>query len=99
MRNVGYERGRQQRDSAVLPASARVCRVVDAGQMLEIKVRVDLRGRNVSVPEQFLYAAQIAAGFQKMGGKRVPEEVWMDALRQASPTGPVSDALLYGTRT
>ena len=41
--------------------------VVDFGKVLEIKVRVHLCGRNVRVPEQFLDAAQILAGFEQMG--------------------------------
>ncbi len=43
--------------------------VVDAGQMLEIKMGVDLGRGDVRVPEQFLYSAQFSTGFKEMRGE------------------------------
>ena len=37
---------------------ARVRRVVHLGQVLEVELGVDLRGRDVGVAQQFLYRAQ-----------------------------------------
>lgn len=36
---------------------------------------VDLRGAHVHVPQQFLYGADIVAGFQQMDGERMPQGV------------------------
>ena len=57
--------------------------VVDAGQVLEIKVRVDLGRADVGVPEQFLDAAQILTGFKEMRGEGMAEQVRMHVHRQA----------------
>ena len=40
--------------------------VVDAGQVLEIKMRVDLGRGDVGVPQQLLDAAQVLARFEDM---------------------------------
>jgi hypothetical protein len=42
----------------------RVRLIVCAGQVLEIKVGIDLRRGDVGMPQQFLYAAQITTGFK-----------------------------------
>ena len=44
---------------------------VDAGQVLEVKVGIDLGGRDVGVTEQLLDTAKLLARFQQMGGERV----------------------------
>src|ERR1700755_2767867 len=44
-------------------------RFVDAGQVLEVKVSVDLGGGDVGVPEQLLHTPQLAAGLEQMRGK------------------------------
>ena len=63
-------------------------RIIHLGQVLKIKVRIDLRRTDVRVSEQFLDAAQILTGLQQMRGERMAEHVRMyvsgDALR-ASP--------------
>ena len=46
-----------------------MCGVVDAGEMLEIEVSIDLGGCNIGVSEQFLHGAQVRAGFEQVGGK------------------------------
>ena len=38
-----------------------------------VDVRVDLRGADVGVAQQFLQHAQVHAGFEAVGGKAVPE--------------------------
>jgi hypothetical protein len=37
------------------------------------QVRVDLRGREVAVPEQHLHHAQLGAMFEQMGGEGVAQ--------------------------
>ena len=43
--------------------------VVDAGQMLEIKMSVDLGRGDVRVAQQFLDGTQFSTGFKEMRGK------------------------------
>ena len=69
--------------------------VVDLGQVLEIQVRVDLRGGDVGMAEQFLHAAQVAGGFQHVAGERVPQQVRMHALEQALPLRELAHAQLH----
>ena len=38
--------------------------VINAGEMLEIKVGVDLGGGDIRMAKQFLNAAQVLTGFQ-----------------------------------
>ena len=47
--------------------------IVHAGQVLEIKVGVDLGGADIGVAQEFLHGTQIAAGFQQMAGEGMPE--------------------------
>ena len=54
-------------------------RVVNAGEVLEVKVRVDLGGGDVGVAEQLLHAAQLAARLQQVRSEGMPEQVRMDA--------------------
>ena len=62
-------------DQASLGFGARMGRVIDLGQMLEIQPRVDLGGADIGVAEQLLHTAQVAAGLQHMAGKRVAQHV------------------------
>ena len=60
------------RGAASAPLAARGARmsgVVDAREMLEIEVCIDLRGCKIGVTEHFLHRAQIAARFEQMTGK------------------------------
>src|SRR5690348_8806701 len=68
--------------------------LVDAGQVLEVKVGVDLGSRDTGVPQQLLYAAQLTARFQQMGGKRVAEKVGVDVHAQTLPDSPLRHELL-----
>ena len=47
-----------------------------------INMRVDLRGADVGVPQQFLQHAQVHARFQTVSGKTVAEGVWGHLLGQ-----------------
>jgi len=42
--------------------------VVDLGQVLEVQMRVDLRGADVGVAQQFLHGAQVSGGLQQVAG-------------------------------
>ena len=54
--------------------------VVDGAQALAGQVRVDLRGGEVSVPEQLLHRAQVGAPFEQVGRERMAKRVWMQCL-------------------
>ena len=43
--------------------------VVNAGQVLEVKVGIDLGGRHVGVAEKLLHAAKFTTGFKQMRGE------------------------------
>ena len=57
--------------------------------MLEIKVSVDLRGRDVGVAEQLLHPTKFSTGFKEMGGERMSEKVRVNMLLQPLLAGPV----------
>ena len=57
--------------------------IIDAGEVLKIKVGVDLGGRDVCMTQQFLDAAQILARLEQMRCKGVAKEVRVDVHRQA----------------
>lgn len=44
-----------------LESRPRVSLVVYLGQVLEVKVRIDLRGADIGMPQQFLNTAQVVA--------------------------------------
>ena len=69
--------------------------VVNLGEALEIEVRVDLGGSQVGMAKQFLYRAQIAAGFQHMGRTGVAQGVRVQAAVQPVFNRPAPQALLY----
>src|SRR4029077_15614778 len=54
-------------------------------------VRVDLRRRDVGVPEHHLYGAQIGTVFQQMRGEGVPEHVRRDAAGEAGLASVLRD--------
>jgi hypothetical protein len=54
-------------------SSPRMGGVVGFLQSLGSQVRVDLRGDEVRVAEQFLHAAQVRAGIEQMRGVTVPQ--------------------------
>ena len=63
----------------VYTSAARMKLPVDASQIFAINVRVDLRGRDVRVPEHVLHGTQVGATLEQMGGERVPQGVRRDA--------------------
>ena len=65
--------------------------IVYLGEMLKIKVGIDLRRADVGMAEQFLDAAQVLAGFEQVGCEAVAEQVRVDPLRDAGDPGPVFD--------
>src|SRR5262245_48252736 len=74
----------------------RVGSVVGAGQVGEIKVRIDLRRGDVGMAEQLLDTAQILTRFKQMGREGMPEQVRVDTARQARAPRPLRDAQLDG---
>jgi hypothetical protein len=69
--------------------------VVDTGEVLEIKMGVDLRRADVRVSEQLLHAAQIPAGFKEMGSEGVTEKVRMNAQADALASRPMRHPRLH----
>ena len=69
--------------------------IVNLGEMLEIKVRVNLRCGNVGVAQQLLDPAQVVAGLEDVGGEGVAEEMRVDIGVDALAPGPVFDARLH----
>ena len=59
-------------------------RVIDLGKVLKIEMRIDLRGADAGVTEQFLHRTQIAGGLQQMAGKAVTEHVRMNMHTQSA---------------
>jgi len=72
--------------------------VVYLGQVLEVKVCIYLGGADIRVAKEFLDATQIVARFQQVGGKRVPEQVWIDFGANALFSCPVINTGLHGAR-
>jgi len=73
-----------------------VRRVVHLGEVLEIEPRVDLRGGDAGVAQQFLHAAQVLAGFQQVRRKGMPEQVRVQAHGQVLGAGELRQAQLDG---
>jgi len=69
--------------------------VVYLGEMLEVKVSIDLGGRYVGVPKQFLNPTQVVTRFQQMRGKGVPKQMRGDICVDALPARPMGNARLY----
>ena len=85
--------------SVALPSSgAGVGGVVDLGEVLKVKMGIDLRRGDVGMTEQFLDAAQIGARLQQMAGKRMTEHVRMDVDSQSGASRPNIDPQLHGAR-
>ena len=49
---------------------------------------VDLRGRDIGVPQKLLHGAQITARFEHVAGKGMAEGVGMDPLPRRPGLGP-----------
>src|SRR5210317_1337185 len=74
---------------------ARMSFVVYLGEVLEVKVSVDLGRGDVRVPQEFLHAAQVVARLEQVGGKGVPEQVRVDLGVDALAPRPVIHPRLY----
>src|SRR5580658_3286749 len=72
-----------------------MCLFVCAGQVLEIKMGVDLRGIDVRMAQKFLDTAQIPTGFKQMRGKGVPQHVGIQMLWQPRGARHCAKAQLY----
>ena len=76
-------------------ARARVCLVVDLGQMLPVEMGVDLSGADAGVAEHFLHRAQVAGRLQHMGGKGVAQHVRVNVLAESGLDGPAIEPQLH----
>src|SRR6516162_2957286 len=94
----GQTQAVRQRVCLSLTTCPRVGSVVDAGKVLEVKVRVDLGSRDVGVTEQLLHPAQLPARFQQMRSKGMAEQVRMYVHSQPLPPGPHCHARLHRAR-
>ncbi len=57
---------------------------VGCSQVASANVRVDLRGHQALVPQQFLHAADVGTSVEQVRGKAVSQGVRASALIQAS---------------
>ena len=73
--------------------------VVYLGEMLEVKVGIDLGRGDVGVAEQLLHAAEIVAGLQQVGCKGMAEQVREHVGIDALAPGPMGDPSLYRPAT
>src|SRR5688500_13465177 len=70
--------------------------VVNAGQVLEIKMGINLRRGDVGMAEELLYATQFSARFKQVRGEGVRDEVGMDLDPEPLTAAPVGDSILHG---
>ena len=66
--------------------------LVDVPQPVAGDVRVNFRGADVRVTEQFLDHPQVRAVFQQMSGETMPQHVRRDVACGTRPADPVLDA-------
>jgi hypothetical protein len=66
--------------------------VVYLGEVLEVKVSIDLGRGDVRVSQELLHAPQIVARLEKVGGKGMPEKVRVDTGIDALAPRPVVHA-------
>ena len=64
-----YSRFARRAEYLVFSFGSGVGLVVYLGQVLEVKVSINLGRTNVSVTQQFLHTPQIVTGLQQVGGK------------------------------
>ena len=63
-------------------AGPRMRFVIDAGEVLKIKVGIDLRRADIGVTQQFLHPPQVSAGLQKVRGEGMAQQVRAHACIQ-----------------
>src|SRR5215469_14995626 len=78
------------------PPCAWVGGVVDAGEMLEVKVSVDLGRGDIGMAQELLHPAQLGTGLEQVRGEGVPEKVRIDVGGDALAARPVGDPQLDG---
>src|SRR4051794_21852591 len=71
--------------------------VVDTGEVLKIKMGVNLGRRNIGVAQQLLHATQIPTRFKEMRCKRMPEQVGVYAQAHALSPSPISHPCLHSS--
>src|SRR6185437_751259 len=82
------------RQALDLAPRAGVRGVVNAGEVLEVKVGVDLGRGDVGMPQQFLYPAQLGAGLEQVRGEGMAEKMRIDMGGEALAARPVRDPQL-----
>jgi hypothetical protein len=75
-----------------------MCGVIRLGQMLEVQPRVDLRGRDVGMAQQFLNRAQVAARLQHMARKGMAQHVRMHRRHEAGLLAALAQQLPHRVR-
>ena len=66
--------------------------IINLSEVLKIKMRINLGGTNVCVAKQFLNGSKVAAGFQDMTGKGMPEHMRVYMQTITLFTGPRFDS-------
>src|SRR5688572_21078434 len=74
---------------------SRVILAVHVAEVLELDVRLDLRGRDVGVAEQLLHRGQIRAALQQMRRERMPQCMRRHALAHARAAHVLAQDLPY----
>ena len=69
--------------------------VVDLREVLEIQMCVDLRRRDVRMPEQFLHGAQITGRFEHVRRERMAQHVRMNMHTAAVELSTAREAQLH----
>ena len=69
--------------------------IVNLGEPLKIEMGVHLGGAQIGMAEQFLYSAQITAGFQQVGGKGMAQGMRVQAAVKSLFECPTSEPLLH----
>ena len=67
-------------------------------QLLVGEVRVDLRGGDIRVAEEFLHGAEVGAVYEEIGGEAVAEQVRVDVVGNPGLCCARGDEALDGAR-
>ena len=79
-------------------ARPRVRLVIDLGQMLKIEMGIDLRRRDIGVPQELLDRSQVARGFEQVARERMAQQMRMKVALRAMLLRPLLEPLLHGSR-
>lgn len=69
--------------------------IIHSGKVLEIEMRVDLRSRNVGMPQELLNRSKVTAGFEQMAGEGVAQHMRGYLNRHALLKSPMPDPHLH----